>query len=304
MTPSALKKKDISLLNKTLFDLAKPRLLLRLFVVALACALWLWIAQWLLNFGARQDYAFLNQFSTQIVTFLNSINKYIWWGVILIGNLILYFMLYSWISGSIERAGSIVPKQEVIERLINGLSQDGKNVLAWVWQDQREPITIRVLDETRDQLKGPRVQRLAQVEQQRHLLGLAEVGNQSIARSTLAPITAATAVAAAGAAAYNTPEPSAISQESPEESRAKVDAMLADVSLKLDIDESVDLESVLVNEEPLDLSIQGQAQSSKPAPATQDIPTLNPFLESAPEVGEPEIAEQIEKLEPGKKSDQ
>lgn len=285
MTPSALKKKDISLLNKTLFDLAKPRLLLRIFVVALACAIWLWVAQWLLNFGARQDYAFLDQFSTQIVTFLNSINKYIWWGVILIGNLVLYFMLYSWISGSIERAGSIVPKQEVINKLINGLSPDGKNVLAWVWQDQREPITIRVLDQTRDQLKGPRVQRLAQVEQQRRLLGLPSVEAQTLGHSVVS--------APAQEAVYS----SAIAQETPDQARAKVDALLADVNLQLEAaGDSLDSPSLDSLDRPLDPSINRsepilvdvQAQPSVNDKASvgdktsmgQEIPTLAPSTES------------------------
>lgn len=227
MTPSASKKKDISLLNKTLFDLAKPRLLLRVVVVALACSLWFWLAQWLLNFGARQDYAFLNYFSTQIVTFLNSINKYIWWGVILIGNLILYFILYGWVTRSIQRAGSIVPKQSVIENLIVQLSQNGKNVLAWVWQDQREPITIRVLDQTREQLKGVRTQRLTQVKEQRRLLDLPvmdeRILGQNLVHTPTAPIVSTVIV-----------EPDQTVYETPSQSRVKVNAMLADVDLTLD----------------------------------------------------------------------
>lgn len=226
MTPSALKKKDISLLNKTLFDLAKPRLILRILVVIIACVLWFLVAQWLLKFGARQDYAFLDQFNTQIVSFLNSINKYIWWGVILIGNLILYFILYSWISNGIQRAGSIVPKPETTRDLINNLSPDGKNVLAWVWQDQREPITIRVLDQTRQQLKSDRVQRLAQVDQQRRLLGItpSAIGNAPLQGKAIPTVSAKEALQRSAA-----PE-----TEAPEQTKARVDALLADVNLQLE----------------------------------------------------------------------
>ena len=256
MTPSALKKKDISLLNKTLFDLAKPRLFLRILVVIIACVVWFLIAQWLLKFGARQDYAFLDQFNTQIVSFLNSINKYIWWGIILIGNLILYFILYSWISNSIQRAGYIVPKQDVVRNLINGLSADGKNVLAWVWQDQREPITIRVLDQTREQLKGDRVQRLAQVDLQRRLLGItpSAVVNAPLDGKIIPTVSAKEALERSAA-----PE-----TEAPEQTRARVDALLADVNLQLAAQD---------DNLAADSNTPGSTASDS---STTDIPTLKP----------------------------
>ena len=273
MTPSALKKKDISLLNKTLFDLAKPRLILRILVVIIACALWFLVAQWLLKFGARQDYAFLDQFNTQIVSFLNSINKYIWWGVILIGNLILYFVLYSWISNSIQRAGSIVPKPEVTRDLINGLSSDGKNVLAWVWQDQREPITIRVLDQTREQLKGDRVQRLAQVDQQRRLLGItpSAISNAPLQGKTIPAVSAKEALQRSAA-----PE-----TEAPEQTKARVDALLADVNLQLDAQQEELGGRELVGSEGLKSSAthtltDSPTQAASEPAKSPEIPTLKP----------------------------
>ncbi|ETD70803.1 hypothetical protein V757_07080 [Pelistega indica] len=60
MTPSASKKLDISLLNKTLFRLALPRLVLRSVVVLICVILWIMVAQWILAFGAKQDYCFLS----------------------------------------------------------------------------------------------------------------------------------------------------------------------------------------------------------------------------------------------------
>lgn len=172
MTPSALKKSDISLLNKTLFKLALPRIIIRSVVIAVIVLVWLWAAQWLLNFGNQQDYSFLNTYSTQVADYLNSINKYIWWGLVLIGSVIVYFVISAWLESSIRRAGNIVPKQEVLEKLIPELSPSAKEVLIWVWKDQREPITVKNLYDTRDELRAGRVNRLAQIKSQRELLGL------------------------------------------------------------------------------------------------------------------------------------
>lgn len=174
MTPSALKKSDISLLNKTLLKLALPRIIIRSIVITVVVLAWVWAAQWLLNFGEQQDYAFLNTYSTQVADYLNSINKYIWWGLVLIGSVIVYFVISAWLESSIKRAGDIVPKQAVLEKLIPQLSQSAKDVLIWVWQDQREPITIKNLYDTRHELRAGRVNRLAQIQAQRELLGLVE----------------------------------------------------------------------------------------------------------------------------------
>lgn len=185
MTPSASKNSDLSLLNKTLFKLALPRLITRITVVAVAAIVWLVIANWLLHFGDQQDYAFLKQYSPQISDYLNSINKYIWWGLVLIGSVMLYFMLAAYIENSIKKAGYIVPKQEIMETLIPQLSQSAKDVLVWVWDNQREPITIKNLHDTRNQLRANRVSRLEQIRQQRQLLGLhtsTDISAQELAR--------------------------------------------------------------------------------------------------------------------------
>lgn len=185
MTPSASKNSDLSLLNKTLFKLALPRLITRIAVVAVAAIVWLVIANWLLHFGDQQDYAFLKQYSPQISDYLNSINKYIWWGLVLIGSVMLYFMLAAYIENSIKKAGYIVPKQEIMETLIPQLSQSAKDVLVWVWDNQREPITIKNLHDTRNQLRANRVSRLEQIRQQRQLLGLhtsTDISAQELAR--------------------------------------------------------------------------------------------------------------------------
>ncbi|ETD70051.1 hypothetical protein V757_08445 [Pelistega indica] len=137
------------------------------------------VAQWILAFGAKQDYAFLASYSNQIVDYLNSINKYIWWGLVLFGSVLLYFILSGWISSSLKKASHIVPNQEVMEELIPKLSKNAQHVLLWVWNDQREPITIQNLYDTRNQLRHDRISRLAQINRQRELLGYSMLPTQA-----------------------------------------------------------------------------------------------------------------------------
>lgn len=179
MTPSASKKLDIALLNKTLFRLALPRLIRRSVVVLICTGLWVMAAGWILAFGAKQDYAFLADYSRQIAEYLNSINTYIWWGLVLFGSVLLYFIVSSWMSFDIKKASQIVPRQEIMEALIPKLSKNAQNVLLWVWHDRREPITIQNLYDTRNQLRQDRISRLAQINRQRELLGATDLASPS-----------------------------------------------------------------------------------------------------------------------------
>ncbi|NLY64054.1 MAG: hypothetical protein GX070_03750 [Alcaligenaceae bacterium] len=163
-------QRDAAILSKTLLKLATPRIILRTVVIALCIIVWVVIADKIIDFGKQQDYAALETFSPQLVTYLNSINNYIWWGLILLGSLILYFMVSGWLSSSISKAAEINPPQPVIRNLINSLSQEGKDVLAWAWRDRSEPLKISNIHEALNELRNGRVSKLVQIQEQQALL--------------------------------------------------------------------------------------------------------------------------------------
>lgn len=163
-------KNDTAVLSKTLLTLAMPQFILRGTVIAFSVLVWIFLAREIIDFGKKQDYAGLEAFSDQLVTYLNSINNYIWWGLVLLGSLILYLILSSWLSGSIRRAGENCPPPQKINPLINNLSPEGKEVLAWAWSDRTEPIKFITLKETLSELRSGRVYKLAQVKEQQTLL--------------------------------------------------------------------------------------------------------------------------------------
>ena len=163
-------KNDTAVLSKTLLTLAMPQIILRSTVIAFSVLVWIFLARKIIDFGKKQDYAGLEAFSDQLVTYLNSINNYIWWGLVLLGSLILYLILSSWLSGNISRAGENCPPPQKVNQLIKSLSPEGKEVLAWAWSDRTEPIKFITLKETLSELRNGRVYKLAQIKEQQTLL--------------------------------------------------------------------------------------------------------------------------------------
>ena len=168
---AAVQQNDARLVSKTLLKLATPRIIMRAAVIIVTIVIWLWVAASILEFGAAQDYAFLNKFNVQLVSFLQSINTYLWWAVVLLGTLIVYFFLSAWYTGSVERAAYKTVPAETAAQLIGSLSPEGRDVLGWVWRDRSEPINIGNLKTTKDELDNNRVSKLAQIREQERLLG-------------------------------------------------------------------------------------------------------------------------------------
>ena len=168
---AAVQQNDARLVSKTLLKLATPRIIMRAAVIIVTIVIWLWVAASILEFGAAQDYTFLNKFNEQLVAFLQSINTYLWWGVVLLGTLIVYFFLSAWYSTSVERAAYKTVPADTAVQLIESLSPEGRDVLGWVWRDRSEPINIGNLKTTKDELDNNRVSKLAQIRAQERLLG-------------------------------------------------------------------------------------------------------------------------------------
>ncbi|ETF02862.1 membrane protein [Advenella kashmirensis W13003] len=168
---AAVQQNDARLVSRTLLKLATPRIIMRAAVIIVTIIVWLWVAARILEFGAVQDYAFLDKFNAQLVSFLHSINPYLWWAVVLLGTLIVYFFLSAWYSGSVQRAAYKTVPADTAADLIKSLSPEGRDVLGWVWRDRSEPINIGNLKTTKDELDNNRVSKLAQIRDQERLLG-------------------------------------------------------------------------------------------------------------------------------------
>ena len=152
---------DTRLLTTTLWRLAIPRLIVRVVVLFLAIAIWLWVSNRVITFGKTVRYDGFEAFGQQVVDFLTRINPYIWWGVVLILTLIVFAALRKWMRHSFKSGKQTIVPLSVIQDLSLRLSPEVIEVLRWVWTDPEIPITIGDLQQTLRETRHGRVRKLA-----------------------------------------------------------------------------------------------------------------------------------------------
>lgn len=169
-------KTDAQQLSSLLHRLCLPRWIGRSAVLVLVALAWLWIAKQILFWGSWISYEGLQSLGAQVVTFLTRINPYLWWAVTIILSLIVLSLARSWLKSSIKRGRQVSVSVADIQKLAQGMSAEGVDVLLWVWDKDAGPVTIGDLLAARDQLKSGRVRKLATARAQHQALVLARDG--------------------------------------------------------------------------------------------------------------------------------
>lgn len=175
-------KSDTQQLSSLLRRLCLPRWIWRGSVLVLATLVWLWIAKQILIGGSLVSYEGLQSLGSQIVTFLNRINPYLWWGVTIILTLIVLSLARSWLKSSIKRGRQVSVSVGDIQKLAQGMSAEGVDVLLWVWNEEAGPVTIGDLLAAREQLSSGRVRKLATARAQHQALLAARDQTQAQAK--------------------------------------------------------------------------------------------------------------------------
>lgn len=172
-------KSDTQQLSSLLRRLCLPRWIWRGAVLVLTTLVWLWIAKQILIGGSLVSYEGLQSLGSQIVTFLNRINPYLWWGVTIILTLIVLSLARSWLKSSIKRGRQVSVSVGDIQKLAQGMSAEGVDVLLWVWNEEAGPVTIGDLLAAREQLASGRVRKLATARAQHQALLVARDQTQT-----------------------------------------------------------------------------------------------------------------------------
>ncbi len=297
---AAVQQNDAKLVSKTLLKLATPRIIMRAVVITVTIILWLWVATRILEFGAVQDYAFLDKFNAQLVSFLQSINPYLWWAVVLLGTLIVYFFLSAWYSGSVERAAYKTVPSDTAAELIRSLSPEGRDVLGWVWRDRTEPINIGNLKTTKDELDNNRVSKLAQIREQERLLGPATAiaADDRLAASIAAsprPVDEHPPTAPAPQRGPGAPEPSRAEHEA--RTPAAATASAAAVAANALTEPTVTREPSVVSNPPVDPTTRETAAAdtaaSEPVISAEPVVTRQAQARPDPEPAAPARSEPV-----------
>jgi len=161
---------DSRLMRRAAGRLGLPYLLRRVVLVVVVVALYLMVANFILNYGRTVTYSGLGQPEDAAVAFLTRVNPYLWWALVVILGLIVFFWLKAaWTDAAAHERGVAVPGQ-TLQGLASQLSPSSLAVMRWVWNDRSDPFSIGDLRRAAAETRGGRIEKLRLVEEQEALL--------------------------------------------------------------------------------------------------------------------------------------
>lgn len=161
---------DVALTRRVLRGLTLFSTLAGTFVVVVCLAVWWQLLQRILAFGQTIDYTGLQALGPQIVVFLQQYNPFFWWGVVVLGSVLLIYLLYGLVARAQQRVSQRQLSRETVQTLTAGLSQGGCEVLGWAWQDRRHPMTVHVLRQALAEMRSGRAGKIGLVREHEALL--------------------------------------------------------------------------------------------------------------------------------------
>lgn len=171
VTSTAQLRSDLRLLRKTATRLGTPYLLRRIVLVVVVLAIFWFVANAILNFGAGVSYERLGPPDTAIVSLLERINPYLWAALVAILGLITFFWLRSaWHEGVLRERSVVVPPDDV-RNLATSLSPHVLDVVRWVWVDHNYPLTQGDLKRAIAETRSGRIMKTQLAKEQQAILG-------------------------------------------------------------------------------------------------------------------------------------
>lgn len=173
-------KSDIKLIDRTLLNLIKGRLFLLIAISVLVLGALYLVAQKILSFGQSLDYSFLKDTAIDmVIEYLERYDVYFWWAIVIILTLIVLSFLNNLVKHNLNSfAQSNVP-MPVARNLMSRFSPMSLEVLAWVWEDRREPLKIDNIRQLGRELRHGRFKRIEEAREQEQLLNKGIHGSAS-----------------------------------------------------------------------------------------------------------------------------
>lgn len=158
------------MVRRTLRHLTAAQKLLCAVVVIITALIWWSLLNRLLAFGRAIDYSGLHALGAQTVALLQQYNPFFWWGVVALCTLLIVYLVYGFVAGTQRRVRRKLLTRDTVERLATQLSDSGRAVLDWAWQDRRDPISVGVLQLTLAEMRSGRAQKISLARQHDALL--------------------------------------------------------------------------------------------------------------------------------------
>lgn len=166
-------RQDVALVRRTLHHLTAAQKITCVAVIVVAAIIWWKVAQRLLSFGRSVDYSGLHALGAQTVTLLKQYNPFFWWGLIVLGTLLLIYILYGFVISTQQRVRRKMLDRETVERLSTQLSTSAIEVLNWAWIDRRHPITVGNLQQAYNEMRSDRANKITLARQHEAYLNVA-----------------------------------------------------------------------------------------------------------------------------------
>jgi len=151
---------DDALLRSTLLKLTATQKIICSVVIAVVALIWYDLLNRLIDFGHGIDYTGLHALGPRTVELLARYNPFFWWTLVALCTLIIAYFLYSFVRGTQRRTQGKLVSTAVVGGLVSQLSDPAKEVLAWVWQDRRDPLTVGDLQRTAFELRANRAHKI------------------------------------------------------------------------------------------------------------------------------------------------
>ncbi len=165
-------RQDVNLLRTTLLKLTATQKIVCVVVVAVVVLIWYDLLNRLVAFGRDIDYGGLHALGVQAIALLKQYNPFFWWAVVALCTLIIAYFLYGFVQSTQRRARLKQVNEETVAMLAQELSAPALEVLRWVWNERRDPITVGDLQRTMYELGNGRS---AKIELVRRHVALIEV---------------------------------------------------------------------------------------------------------------------------------
>ncbi len=163
-------RNDDAVLRNTLLKLTASQKILCTVVVAVVALVWYDLLNKLVVFGDTLDYSGLHAFGVQAVEFIKRYNPFFWWAVVVLCTIIIAYFLYGFVQSTQRKVQGKLVEADTLATLVDQLSEPAKEVLRWVWEDHRHPITVGVLQRTSRELRSRRASKIDLARQHAALL--------------------------------------------------------------------------------------------------------------------------------------
>ncbi|HEY9278661.1 MAG TPA: hypothetical protein VIP51_01190 [Eoetvoesiella sp.] len=151
---------DDLVLRSTLLKLTASQKILCTVVIAVVALVWYDLLNKLVAFGDTLDYSGLHAFGVQAVEFIKRYNPFFWWAVVVLCTVIIAYLLYGFVQSTQRKVRGKLVTSDTLSTLVDQLSEPALEVLRWVWDDHRHPITVGVLQRTATELRNRRASKI------------------------------------------------------------------------------------------------------------------------------------------------